>query len=119
LNRLEAIETDKKERPKVSIKIEDCLVFVDPYLEVDEKIKNERASSIKEKKAEQSAEAKKAGDSSEDKVLRQGVGKYIDARALDKKQKLSNVEDENDKAELKSKKMKAATTTSFENFSNW
>ena len=36
LNKMEAVETDKKDRPKTSIKIEDCIVFVDPYLEIDE-----------------------------------------------------------------------------------
>ena len=36
LSKMEAIDTDKKERPKSSIKLEDCLVFVDPYVEVDE-----------------------------------------------------------------------------------
>jgi peptidyl-prolyl cis-trans isomerase-like protein 2 len=38
LSRIESVETDKKDRPKVSIKIEDCTVFVDPYLEVDEQV---------------------------------------------------------------------------------
>lgn len=38
LSRIESVETDKKDRPKVSIKIEDCVVFVDPYLEVDEQV---------------------------------------------------------------------------------
>lgn len=38
LSKMEAIDTDKKDRPKVSIKIEDTLVFVDPYAEVDEQV---------------------------------------------------------------------------------
>ena len=38
LSKMEAVEVDKKERPKVSIKIDDCLVFVDPYKEVDEQV---------------------------------------------------------------------------------
>ncbi len=33
---MEAVETDKKDRTKTLIKIEDCIVFVDPYLEIDE-----------------------------------------------------------------------------------
>jgi hypothetical protein len=36
---MEAVDTDKKDRPKVSVKIDDCLVFVDPYKEVDEQVK--------------------------------------------------------------------------------
>jgi peptidyl-prolyl cis-trans isomerase-like protein 2 len=38
LMKMEAVEVDKKDRPKTSIKIEDCLVFVDPYKEVDEQV---------------------------------------------------------------------------------
>ena len=38
LSKIEAVDTDKKDRPKVSIKIEDCLVFVDPYAEIDEQV---------------------------------------------------------------------------------
>ena len=37
-NKIEYIETDKKDRPKTSIKIEDCIVFVDPYVQVDEQV---------------------------------------------------------------------------------
>jgi hypothetical protein len=39
LSKMEAVETDKKDRPKSSITIEDCIVFVDPYQEVDEQVK--------------------------------------------------------------------------------
>lgn len=38
LSKMESVETDKKERPKVSIKIEDTIVFVDPYAEIDEQV---------------------------------------------------------------------------------
>lgn len=38
LSKMEAVETDKKDRPKVSVKIEDTLVFVDPYTEIDEQV---------------------------------------------------------------------------------
>lgn len=37
-NKIEYIETDKKDRPKTSIKIEDCLVFVNPFAEVDQQV---------------------------------------------------------------------------------
>ena len=40
LSKIESnVEVDKKDRPKVSVTIEDCLVFVDPYLEVDEQVR--------------------------------------------------------------------------------
>ena len=39
LSKIESnVEVDKKDRPKVSVTIEDCVVFVDPYLEVDEQV---------------------------------------------------------------------------------
>jgi len=38
LSKMEAVDVDKKDRPKVSIKIEDSLVFVDPYKEIDEQV---------------------------------------------------------------------------------
>lgn len=38
---MEAVDCDKKDRPKISIKIEDTLVFVDPYAEVDEQVRFE------------------------------------------------------------------------------
>ena len=38
LYKLEKVETDKKDRPKVSITIEDCIVFTDPYAEVDKQV---------------------------------------------------------------------------------
>jgi peptidyl-prolyl cis-trans isomerase-like protein 2 len=40
LTKMEAVEKDKKDRPKVSIKIEDSLVFVDPYKEIDQNVIN-------------------------------------------------------------------------------
>lgn len=40
LSKIEAVETDKKNRPKTSIMIEDTLVFVDPYKEVDDQVDN-------------------------------------------------------------------------------
>ena len=39
LSKMEAIDVDKKDRPKVSVKIEECLVFVDPYKEIDEQVR--------------------------------------------------------------------------------
>jgi peptidyl-prolyl cis-trans isomerase-like protein 2 len=38
LSKMEAVDTDKKDRPKVSVKIEDSLVFVDPYKDIDEQV---------------------------------------------------------------------------------
>ncbi len=38
LSKMEAVDRDKKDRPKVSVKIEDTTVFVDPYKEIDEQV---------------------------------------------------------------------------------
>ena len=116
LNRIEAVETDKKDRPKTSIKIEDCLVFVDPYAEVDEQIKNERMSATKkeEKKEVKEVTQKTLSDM---KPQRAGIGKYINSNLFEKKHKMSAA-DEEDKVELKSKKLKSGAST-FGDFSCW
>jgi peptidyl-prolyl cis-trans isomerase-like 2 len=84
LNKMEAIETDKKERPKVSIKIEDCIVFVDPYLEIDEILKQERQNGSKKQKEkdDRRIELKKAENPLDLKPKRQGIGKYINNNEL-------------------------------------
>jgi peptidyl-prolyl cis-trans isomerase-like protein 2 len=76
LRKMELVDCDKKERPKVSIKIEDCLVFVDPYQEVDNQLLEERMRPEKEK-AEAELRKQKEEQNKPMKPLREGVGKYI------------------------------------------
>ncbi|CAF0709857.1 unnamed protein product [Brachionus calyciflorus] len=112
-NKIEYVETDKKDRPKTSIKIEDCLVFVDPYLEVDEQLKTERENALK--KDDKKSDSSKEKTLADLKPVRQGVGKYISSTLLfEKKHKVS----EEDELEIKSKKLKQAQS-SFGNFSSW
>lgn len=38
LDKMEKVERDKKDRPKQTIKIEECKVFVNPFTEIDEQV---------------------------------------------------------------------------------
>ncbi|XP_030856393.1 RING-type E3 ubiquitin-protein ligase PPIL2 [Strongylocentrotus purpuratus] len=81
LTNMEKIETDKKDRPLEDIVIQDTVVFVNPYEEVDKEISEERLKlkveeETKEKKAPQSR-AVKPGTSDKPRVYRAGVGKYL------------------------------------------
>lgn len=112
--KMESVDVDKKDRPKSSIKIEDCMVFVDPYKDIDEQIQAERSKSLKaseasEKKADEKKEKKPLFDTL--KPQRAGVGKYLNAAILEKKHKSTN-----DSQEFKSKKIK---TGSFGDFAGW
>ena len=40
LANMERIETDKKDRPKETITLEDATIFVNPYDEVDEEVRH-------------------------------------------------------------------------------
>jgi hypothetical protein len=92
-------------------------VFVDPYAEVDEQIRNERMSATKkdDKKKEVKEVAQKT--LSDMKPQRAGIGKYINSNLFEKKHKMSAA-DEEDKVELKSKKLKSGAST-FGDFSCW
>lgn len=100
---MEAVDCDKKDRPKSSIKIEDCMVFVDPYKEVDEQVSDQILNinnySIKKQKItiiqikiERSAGEKKSKTEVEEVKVkttfenltaqRSGVGKYLSATLL-------------------------------------
>jgi peptidyl-prolyl cis-trans isomerase-like protein 2 len=115
LSRIEAVETDKKDRPKTSIKIEDCLVFVDPYAEIDEQLKNERMNATKKEEKKEVKETQKTLNDM--KPQRAGIGKYINSNLFEKKHKMTAA-DEEDKVELKSKKLKSGSST-FGDFSAW
>lgn len=109
ISKMESVDCNKKDRPKSSIKIEDCMVFVDPYKEIDEQIKAERTAGEKQSKPE--VEEVKVKTTFENlKAQRSGVGKYLSAAILDKKHKLE------DSGDLKSKKIKSG---SFGDFSGW
>lgn len=84
LDKMEAIEVDKHDKPKEDIKFLESQVFVNPYDEVDEMLKNEREEAIKkeaeEKKAAKIKRTVKPKDTAPT-VYRSGVGKYISPSA--------------------------------------
>lgn len=112
LSKMEKVEVDEKDRPKELIKIINVSVFVDPYEEVDQKLKNEREKEEEEriKKLEEETKAKKTSAlSSQMKVHRSGVGKYIP--------KVSSDTDDTLSSEPVKKKVKGSS--GFGNFSSW
>lgn len=116
LDKIERIETDKKDRPKSDILIEGCTVFVDPYELADEALKKEREEDIQkamdEKAKLEKERRKKVESESAPKVYKSGVGKYINLDA----QKRSN--EDSQPSETEKKKAKTVPGK-FGNFSNW
>lgn len=83
LNAMEKVETDKKDRPVKAITIEDTVIFVDPYEEVDKEIAEERARLKDEEEAKKKAPTQSystviaPGTSDKPRVYRSGVGMYL------------------------------------------
>ena len=88
LSAMENIPTSKKEKPKQDIKIEDTIVFKDPYEnEIKEREEQERAKEQERKRKEafqriESAEKAEGSSASQ-------VGRYIDPK-IQNKDKLSS-----------------------------
>ena len=82
LDKMEQIETDLKDRPKTEIKLESCVVFSDPFEEVDKQIAEEREKekeeNILKKPIETKPEPKKLD------IKNTNVGKYLDLNKLNK-----------------------------------
>ncbi|XP_041456134.1 RING-type E3 ubiquitin-protein ligase PPIL2-like [Lytechinus variegatus] len=81
LTAMEKVETDKKDRPVKDIIIQDTVIFVNPYEEVDKEIAEER---LKLKEEEETREKKPSqstaiipGTTDKPRVYRPGVGKYL------------------------------------------
>ncbi|KAE9986369.1 hypothetical protein EG328_005872 [Venturia inaequalis] len=130
LGKLENVETDDKDRPLSDIKMEDVVVFVDPF----EEFQKQRAANDRSEK--QKDEVRKAGGTEDDKTTwtgkriradgkveqtgSVGVGKYLKA-ALEAKKGgeedgiVGMWEDEGEPEPVK-KKVK---TGGFGNFDNW
>ncbi|XP_077995435.1 RING-type E3 ubiquitin-protein ligase PPIL2-like [Glandiceps talaboti] len=118
LTSMEAVETDKKDKPKEDIKIESISVFVNPFDEVDLALRDEREKDVKAKEEE----AKKRASATVSvapkvdeapKVYRSGVGKYISTSASTSK-RISEEE-----ATKYSSKKKAKGAGGFGSFSSW
>ncbi|CAB3983107.1 peptidyl-prolyl cis-trans isomerase-like 2 [Paramuricea clavata] len=111
INKMEKIECDEKDRPKELIKISNVSVFVNPFEEVDEKLKAEKEKEEEEKKRAAEEERKQNTTSAletEMKVHRSGVGKYIPKVS-------SSVDDSSSQPAKK----KAKTSSGFGDFSSW
>ncbi|PIK58991.1 putative peptidyl-prolyl cis-trans isomerase-like 2-like [Apostichopus japonicus] len=90
LSAMEKVETDKKDRPKEEIQIKDCMVFVNPFEEVDEELAEEREKlKVEEELARAGPSTSRAGPSSSlvsanmeetPAVFRSGIGKYISGK---------------------------------------
>jgi len=83
LSAMEAIPTDEKDRPQSDIVVEDTIVFVNPYDEVDAQLKVERERKDKREAEEEKINATvRSAKSTTDtqptnQVFRSGIGKYI------------------------------------------
>ncbi|XP_072024376.1 RING-type E3 ubiquitin-protein ligase PPIL2-like [Amphiura filiformis] len=125
---MESVETDKKtDKPKEDIVIQDTLVFVNPYDEVDEEIAKERQQKKDEAEAKLKAPPAKSSAvtlSSEDKptVYRSGIGKYISKASKEDSPSTSkrpSDQEEPNKETYVSQKKKAKSTHKLTDFSAW
>ncbi|KAL5017067.1 hypothetical protein ScPMuIL_006656 [Solemya velum] len=115
LDAMEAVETGKNDKPKRDIRLETATVFVNPYEEADEQLANERQEEIikhdglkKEEKKKKKIEKKVETP----KVVRQGVGKYI------QKSRSHGTNEDEDLSETARKKAKLTCRT-LSDFSSW
>ncbi|KAL3856896.1 hypothetical protein ACJMK2_011602 [Sinanodonta woodiana] len=115
LDKIERVETDKNDRPLEEIKIEETIVFVNPYDEVDEELRKEREDELS-RQAKEEADKKKVvkKDDDKQKTFKQGIGKYINPSAI--KRGAESIADT--PSEIARKKMKT-TTGGFGDFSSW
>ncbi|XP_062505241.1 RING-type E3 ubiquitin-protein ligase PPIL2-like isoform X2 [Corticium candelabrum] len=78
LTAMEKVETDKKDRPKETIKIREVIVFVNPFDDIEKQFAEEDAKKQQEKLASQdSRHTDELSSQPTAKVYRKGVGKYI------------------------------------------
>lgn len=116
LDKMEAIETNAKERPKKEIRIETCQVFVNPFDDVDEQLRKEREAALAQEASDREKDTRKPAQKkdSQPKVFKAGIGKYINPA----KQKRTLADEANESAETKKKKKKDVKGT-FGDFSAW
>ncbi|XP_056388138.1 RING-type E3 ubiquitin-protein ligase PPIL2 [Hyla sarda] len=112
---MEKVDTDPKtDRPKEDIRIENTMVFVDPYEEADAQVALEREKARKEeeeKKLKEQPVLPKKDQVQEPKTYRAGVGKYINMTAAKR-----SAEDDDSGA---STSKKERVTRGFGDFSSW
>lgn len=108
LNKMEKVEVDNKDRPIEDIIILSAQVFVDPYVEVDEKLALEREKAAQELIELKNTEKKKDMPLAE---FKSGIGKYIDPKKA--------ADSASNKDDLPAIKKKKIVNYTFQNFNAW
>ena len=133
LQALESVHSDPKtDRPAEELKIQNVIVFVNPFDEVDEQLKQEREEAAAKRQLEEEERRKEelrnrrgktgAKDSSgaKNKVFRGGVGKYISQSQLATNKRLADAAGASDvDAPSENKKKKTSSSGGFGDFSSW
>ncbi|GAB1608219.1 RING-type E3 ubiquitin-protein ligase PPIL2-like [Argonauta hians] len=122
LNKMEKIETDDKDKPLEDIRIEDTVVFVDPFKEAEEQLKKEREEEMRKEEEEKEklkswrSEKMRKGEGGDSLVaFKSGVGKYINPSII----KRSKEGDSSTESDTMVKKKKKKQNTGFGDFSSW
>ncbi|XP_022108867.1 peptidyl-prolyl cis-trans isomerase-like 2 [Acanthaster planci] len=126
LSNMERIETDKKDRPKETITIEDATIFVNPFDEVDEELANERRKKQEELESEKDSKPKTVGvpPASEERpaTYRKGVGKYIPSTVTSPGEETSTSKRSAEatvKTDVTSSRKKSKLSSELTDFSTW
>ncbi|UJR10073.1 hypothetical protein I4U23_014295 [Adineta vaga] len=133
LSAMEAIPTGEKDRPQSDIVVEDTVVFVNPYDEVDDELKAERERQVKRDADEEkfngtvrsaksatTTKSSTAIDTSSNQVFRSGVGKYISNQVYSSaKQAAPATDEDNEYIQKKKRKLAATSSGGTLNFSQW
>ena len=131
LQELESVHSDPKtDRPAEELTIENILIFVNPYDEVDQQLKKEREEAAEKQRAEEEEKRKedlrngrgktKGKEEVKSQVFRGGVGKFIPQTQLATKRPAAGAfgaaDDDATSSETKKKKK---PTGGFGDFSSW
>ncbi|XP_038059065.1 RING-type E3 ubiquitin-protein ligase PPIL2-like isoform X1 [Patiria miniata] len=126
LANMERIETDKKDRPKETITLEDVIIFVNPFDEVDEELANERRKKQEELESKKDGRPKTVGvlPTSEERpaTYRKGVGKYIPSTVTSPPEEKSTTKRSAETAvtsDTSSSKKKSKSSSKLTDFSAW
>ncbi|CAF1231425.1 unnamed protein product [Rotaria sp. Silwood1] len=130
LSAMEAIPTDDKDRPQTDILIEDTIVFVNPYDEVDAELKAERERQDKREAEEEkmnatvrsakSTKSSTTNDTLTNQAFRSGVGKYISSQFYpNAKQASAATDEDNEYTQKKKRKLAASSSSGTWNFNQW
>lgn len=127
LSALERVHSDPiTDRPAEALTIQNAVVFVNPFDEVDEQLKEEREAAVVKAKLEAEEKRKEDlrrrgkvtdKDKTKDKAFRAGVGKYISQARVASGAKRPEFLEEEDEAVPKKKKI--VSKSGFGDFSGW